>query len=227
MLSPVIEDYLKAIYHLQQESGGRVRTSAIAEHMDVKPPTVTSMMNKLDERDLIHYEPYEGVELTDAGTPIALEVIRRHRLLERYLTERLEYDWSEVHDEADRLEHHISERFAERIAEALGDPEIDPHGDPIPTAELELSPDQSHETLDDHREGETVEIERIRDREPEVLEYLSDHGIQPGTTAEITEVAPFGTILIRPDNADESVGLPEEVAQSVYAHTLDGDSDRS
>ena len=227
MLSAIMEDYLKAIYHLQQGSDGRVKTSVIAEYMDVEPPTVTSMMNKLADRDFVLYEPYRGVELTDTGTSIALEVIRYHRLLERYLTEYLEYDWSEVHDEADQLEHHVSEQFAERVAEVLGDPEIDPHGDPIPTAELELTPSQSRETLDDHQEGERVEIVRVRDREPEVLEYLSDYGIQPGTTAEITEVAPFGMITLRPDDEEDSVGLPEEVAQSIYAHSLEEDSDRS
>lgn len=227
MLSAIMEDYLKAIYYLQEESDGRVKTSAIAEYMDVEPPTVTSMMNKLSNRDFVHYEPYKGVELTDTGTPLALEVIRHHRLLERYLTEHLEYDWSEVHDEADQLEHHISEQFAERVAEVLGDPEIDPHGDPIPTAELELTPNQSRETLNDHREEERVEIERVRDREPEVLEYLSDHGIQPGITAEITEVAPFGMIMLRPDDKEDSVGLPEEVAQSVYAHPLEKERNRS
>lgn len=227
MLSAIMEDYLKAIYDLQQQANGQVKTSTIADHMDVEPPTVTSMMNKLADRDLVHYEPYKGVELTDAGTPIALEVIRHHRLLEEYLTEHLEYDWSEVHDEADKLEHHISEQFAERVAEVLGDPEIDPHGDPIPNAELELTPNQSRETLTDHREGERVEIERVRDQESAVLEYLSDHRIQPGTTAEIIEVAPFGMIVLRPGNKEETVGLPEKVAQSVYAHSLEGDSDQS
>ena len=227
MLSAIMEDYLKAIYYLQGESDGRVKTSAIADYMDVEPPTVTSMMNKLADRDLVHYEAYKGVELTDTGVPIALEVIRHHRLLERYLTEYLEYDWSEVHDEADQLEHHISEQFAERVAEVLGDPEFDPHGDPIPSAELELTPNQSRETLDDHQEGTRVEIERVRDREPAVLEYLSEHGIQPGITAEITEVAPFGMIMLRPENEEDAVGLPEEVAQSVYAHPVEGESDRS
>ncbi len=174
MLSAKMEDYLKAIYYLQQESDGRVKTSAIAEYMDVEPPTVTSMMHKLADQDLVNYESYKGVELTETGTPIALEVIRHHRLLERYLTEHLEYDWSEVHDEADQLEHHVSEQFVERVAEVLGDPDIDPHGDPIPTAELELATDQCRESLDDHREGDRVEIERIHDREAEILQYLSD-----------------------------------------------------
>lgn len=220
-----MEDYLKAIYYLQQESDGRVITSAIAEYMDVEPSAVTSMMNKLAERGLVNYEPYKSVELTDTGTPIALEVIRHHRLLERDLTDYLEYHWSEVHDEADQLEHHISEQFVERVAKMLGDPNTDPHGDPIPSAELEPLTDQCWETLDDHQEGDKVEIERVRDREPEVLKYLSNYGIQPSITAEITGIDPFGMIVLRPDNKEDSVGLPEEVAQSVYAHSLDKDLD--
>lgn len=218
-----MEDYLKATYHLQQESDGQVRTSDLAEYMGVESSTVTSMMNKLSERDLVHYEPYKGIELTETGAPIALEVIRHHRLLERYLTDHLEYDWSEVHKEADELEHHISDQFIEQVAELLGDPDIDPHGDPIPTPELAVASPRCRETLDDHREGDRVRIERVRDREAAVLEYLSDHGIQPGITAEITEVAPFGMVTISPDNKEESVGLPEEIAKSVYAHSLTED----
>ena len=188
--------------------------------MDVEQSTVTSMMKKLSERDFVHYEPYKGVELTDTGTPIALEVIRHHRLLERYLTEHLEYDWSEVHDEADRLEHHISDQFADRIAEQLGDPDVDPHGDPIPTAELELSSTQCCETLDDHQEGDRVRIERVPDQESAVLQYLSKHGIHPGVTTEIVKVAPFGMVTLNPDDRDESVALPEEIARSVSARSL-------
>lgn len=225
MLSAIMEDYLKAIYYLQQESDGRVKTSAIAEYIGVESPTVTSMMNKLSEQGLIHYEPYKGVELTDTGTPIALEVIRHHRLLEQYLTEHLEYDWSEVHDEADRLEHYISDQFAERVAEVLNDPDVDPHGDPIPTPELEFSSSQCSETLDDHQEGDIVKVERVRDREQTVLEYLSAHGIQPGATAEIVEVAPFGMIMLHPERNEEPVGLTEEIAQSVYAHSLNEEGD--
>lgn len=115
-----MKDYLKAIYYPQYESDERVQTSALAEHMDVEQSTATSMMKKLSERGFVHYKPYKGVELTDTGTPIALEVIRHHRLLERYLTEHLKYDWSEVHDEADQLEHHISDQFTECVAELLG-----------------------------------------------------------------------------------------------------------
>ena len=225
MLSATMEDYLKGIYSLQQESDGQVKTSVLAEYMDVEQSTVTSMMKKLADRDLASYEPYKGVKLTDTGSHIALEVIRHHRLLERYLTEQLEYDWSEVHDEADTLEHHISDQFADRVADVLGDPDVDPHGDPIPTSDLEFSSTRYSETLDDYQEGDAIKIERVRDREQAVLEYLSKHGIQPGVTAKIVEVTPFGMITLQPDTTEQSVGLPEEIAQSVYAHSLNGDED--
>ena len=220
MLNTTMEDYLKAIYILQEESDDRVTTSALAEYMGVEPSTVTSMMKKLAEREFVHYESYKGVELTDAGTSVALEIIRHHRLLERYLTEHLEYDWSEVHDEADRLEHHISDQFVERVAELLGDPEIDPHGDPIPTAELVPSSTDSHSLLVHCSRGDYVRIERVSDRDPEVLQYLADHGIKPGVTAEVLEVAPFGMVTLQLDSEEESVALPEEIATLVYAQQV-------
>src|SRR6056297_4177740 len=144
MLSDVMEDYLKAIYTLQEGSEDPVATSDIADELDVTPPTVTSMVEKLEDRGLVEREKYKGVELTPEGETVALEVIRHHRLLEAYLTEHLDYSWSEVHDEADALEHHISEEFERRVAEALDDPEVDPHGDPIPG--VDLDPIESDDT---------------------------------------------------------------------------------
>ena len=220
MLNTTMEDYLKAIYSLQEESDDRVTTSALAEYMDVQPPTVTSMMKKLADRELVHYESYKGVELTDAGTSVALEIIRHHRLLERYLTDHLEYDWSEVHDEADRLEHHISDQFVERVAELLGNPDVDPHGDPIPTADLESTSTDNHSSLLHCSEGDHVRIKRVRDRDPEVLQYLADHGLEPGITAEVLEVAPFGMVTLHLDSEEELVTLPEEIAELVYTQPL-------
>src|SRR6056297_2986397 len=163
MLSDVMEDYLKAIYALQQDEEGPVATSAIAEYLDVTPPTVTSMIEKLEDRGLVEREKYKGVELTPEGETVALEVIRHHRLLEAYLTERLDYSWSEVHDEADALEHHISEEFERRVAESLDNPRVDPHGDPIPGADL--SPPESDDTccLDQHEVGDRVVVTRVSD----------------------------------------------------------------
>lgn len=217
-----MEDYLKAIYYLQNETGDRVGTSALAEYMNVEQPTVTSMMKKLAERDFVQYEPYQGVKLTDTGIPIALEIIRHHRLLERYLADHLEYDWAEVHDEADRLEHHISSQLADRIEEQLGDPAVDPHGDPIPTADLNVSAQQSGETLADHQEGDSVRIERVPDRDPALLRYLSDHGIHPGTVVEVVETTSFGMVTLDPDSGDQPVALPEDVARSISTSLTQG-----
>jgi len=215
MLSAIMEDYLKSIYYLQNKTNERVRTSVLAEYMNVEQSSVTSMMKKLAERDLVQYEPYQGVTLTETGVPIALEIIRHHRLLERYLADHLEYDWAEVHDEADRLEHHISSQFADRIAEQLGDPTVDPHGDPIPTAELDVSGEKDGGTLADHQVGDSVQIERVPDRDPELLRYLAEHGIQPGTVVEVVETTPFGMVTVAPEGEDEPVALPEEVVRSV------------
>lgn len=215
-----MEDYLKTIYYLQNETDERVRTSVLAEYMDVEQSSVTSMMKKLAERDLVQYEPYQGVTLTDTGVPIALEIIRHHRLLERYLTDQLEYDWAEVHDEADRLEHHISSQFADRIAEQLGDPTVDPHGDPIPTADLDISGGKDGDTLADHQVGDSVRIERVPDRDPDLLRYLSEGGIQPGTVVEIVETTSFGMVTVDPESGDEPVALPEEVVRSVSTRSL-------
>lgn len=215
MLSAVMEDYLKAIYQLQGEGDGeRVRTSAIAEHLEVTPPTVTSMLSKLEERGLADREKYKGVTLTTDGERVALEVIRHHRLLESYLTEHLDFTWSEVHDEADRLEHHISETFEERVAATLEDPTVDPHGAPIPNADLEPPAEPMGDALAEYDVGTTVEVREVSDRDPDVLEYLSERGINPGVSLSVEEVAPFGMVTVRPDGG-EPVSLPEDVARHV------------
>jgi DtxR family Mn-dependent transcriptional regulator len=212
MLSDVMEDYLKSIYHLT-ENGGRVSTSALAEYLGVSPSTVTSMLGKLEERGLADYEKYEGATLTAEGETVALEVLRHHRLIESYLAEQLDYDWSEVHDEADRLEHHISEEFERAIADSLEDPEVDPHGDPIPGADLAPIEESETTRLADHDEGDVVVVERVRDRDGEELEYLSKAGITPGTRLEVEEVAPFGMLTVRLESGIQS--LPERVATAI------------
>jgi DtxR family Mn-dependent transcriptional regulator len=215
VLSDVMEDYLKAIYTLQTEHGPPVSTSDVADLLSKTPPTVTSMLGKLEERGLVTREKYKGVELTAEGETVALEVIRHHRLLEAYLAEHLDYDWSEVHDEADALEHHISEEFERRVAEALGDPEVDPHGDPIPSADLTPLDADDSTRLDDHDVGDSVVVARVSDRDEEELQYLSDAGITPGTRLEVVDVAPFGMVTVRVGTGDREQSLPEAVARSV------------
>ncbi len=216
MLSDVMEDYLKAIHHLDGE--GRVSTSEIAEYLEVSPSTVTSMLVKLDERGLADYESYEGVVLTEEGETVALEVLRHHRLLESYLTEQLDYDWADVHDEADRLEHHISEELERRIAASLDDPEVDPHGDPIPGADL-MPIEETTSRLVDHGAGETMVVERVQDRNGEELEYLAEAGITPGTRLEIEEIAPFGMVTVRV--GEDTQSLPQRIATSIQVRVAD------
>jgi DtxR family Mn-dependent transcriptional regulator len=221
MLSPKMEDYLKVIYDLQAEGADTVSTSSIAEMLEVTPPTATSMMETLEDRGLVDREKYKGVTLTPEGETVALEVLRHHRLLETYLAEALDYDWAAVHDEADQLEHHISEEFERRVADALGDPEVDPHGDPIPTDALEPLDTAEESTLGEYEEGDAVVVERVSDRDPERLVYLQNAGITPGTAIEIVEVAPIGMVTVEFDDGD-TVSLPDDVAATIRVRDVDG-----
>ncbi|MGQ4555790.1 iron dependent repressor, metal binding and dimerization domain protein [Halobellus sp. GM3] len=221
MLSDVMEDYLKSIYQIQARSGPPVSTSAIAESLDKTPATVTSMLGTLEERGLVTREKYKGAELTPEGETVALEVLRHHRLIEAYLAEHLNYSWSEVHDEADALEHHISEEFERRVAAALDDPAVDPHGDPIPSADLAPLEDDETAPLTEHGVGDRVVVARVSDRDREELEYLADAGITPGTTLEIVDVAPFGMLTVRVAPESEQ-SLPEAVAGAIFVrHSVD------
>ena len=195
-ISPAIEDYLKAIYTLGL-TNPQVTTSLLAEHIGVKPASVTGMLKTLAELNLVSYTPYHGVELTIAGNRIALEVVRHHRLIELYLVEALGYSWDEVHDEAEALEHVISEKLEARIAAHLGHPSFDPHGDPIPTVEgtLPIGGDVSLGSLEVGVHGE---ITRVCDQHPERLRYLADLGLVPGASLEVVASAPFdGPVSIR------------------------------
>jgi DtxR family transcriptional regulator, Mn-dependent transcriptional regulator len=195
-ISPAIEDYLKAIYTLGL-TDPQVTTSLLAEYKGVKPASVTGMLKTLAELNLVSYTPYHGVELTVAGRRIALEVVRHHRLIELYLVEALGYSWDEVHDEAEALEHVISEKLEARIAARLGHPSFDPHGDPIPTLEgtLPIGDDMS---LGDLKVGNVAEIVRVCDQHPERLRYLADLGLVPSASVEVIASAPFdGPVSVR------------------------------
>ena len=218
-----MEDYLKAIYVIQREEGAPVSTSAVAEYLDKTPPTVTSMMEKLADRGLIEREKYSGVELTDEGRTVALEVIRHHRLLEAYLAEHLDFDWSEVHDEADTLEHHISEDLERRMAEALDDPAVDPHGDPIPTETLDPVDEEAGERLTSFGEGDRIVVSRVSDRDREELDYLAEAGLTPGTEIEIVDVAPFGMVTVQLDDGTEQ-SLPQEIADAIRVRAVVGEA---
>jgi DtxR family Mn-dependent transcriptional regulator len=223
MLSDVMEDYLKGVYELQREHGAPVKTSLIAESLDVTAPTVTSMMEKLAERGLVAREKYKGVELTDEGETVAVEIIRHHRLLEAFLVDHLDYEWTEVHEEADVLEHHISEEFEARIAERLGDPAVDPHGDPIPEATLEPPAADETRPLADFPVGDCVVVARVRDRNEAELEYLAEAGIVPGRRLVIEEKAPIGMLTVSHDEGQQN--LPDEVAETIRAKAADVDAE--
>ena len=205
MLSEAVQDYLKAIYTLQ-EQGGAVSTSALAEAMGVAAASATGMVKKLAGLKLARHSPYQGVILTKAGEKMALEVIRHHRLLELYLAEALGYSWDKVHEEAERLEHVISEEFEEKIYEALGRPTRDPHGDPIPTKDGTLAAG-SHERLSDMEPGATGVIRRVSDRNAEMLRYLALRGLVPDATVQVVEKAPFnGPITVKMGEAAHVLG---------------------
>lgn len=185
-----VEDYAKALHALAQRSNGPVTTSALAERLGVSAGSVTSMLKRMHEMGLAAHESYRGALLTERGERVALEVIRHHRLLESYLAEVLGMPWDRVHDEAEVLEHYISEELEQRIAEALGDPERDPHGDPIPNAQLDLATDDTV-SLSELEPGAVVSFVRVSDSDPEMLRYLDERGIRPGAELYLTSRDPF------------------------------------
>ena len=188
--SEAIEDYAKAIYALEQRSGGPVTTNALAERLGVTPASASAMVKRLDELGFVTHAPYRGVALTDEGRAVALEVLRHHRLLELYLAESLGVPWDRVHDEAEVLEHVLSEELEELIAAKLGNPTRDPHGDPIPTREL-VVPDEETSSLASLEKGDRGVFVRVSDSDPEMLRYLAENGITPGKRFQVVERMPF------------------------------------
>jgi DtxR family Mn-dependent transcriptional regulator len=182
-LSQAIEDYIKAIYTLAQAER-RVTTNDLAERLGVSAASVTNMMKRLARLRLVRHEPYRGVELTDAGEKVALEIIRHHRLLELYLSRHLGVSLDRVHDEADRLEHVISEDLEERIAAALGEPAVDPHGDPIPTREGSVA-SRAVQLLTSARPGQRGVIARVSDDDEGAVRDLEAAGLLPGVAVEM------------------------------------------
>lgn len=214
MISDHMQDYLKAICQLGA-GGAEVSTSAIAERLAVSPASVTNMMKKLADLRLVRHLPYQGVELTPAGRKVALEVIRHHRLLELYLAESLGYSWDQVHAEAEKLEHHISEEFEDRIAASLGNPTRDPHGDPIPTRAGELDEHRHRSLAELPPAGKAGTVRRVSDQSPERLRYLAELGLRPEAHFTVLERAPFnGPIRLRLGAKEVSVGV--ELAQEIY-----------
>ena len=215
-----VEDLLKAVFTLQKQIDP-VPTTLLAKTLNISAPSVTDMVKRLAEPTknhaaLLDHRPYHGVRLTPLGEQVALEVIRHHRLLELYLSQALGYSWDEVHSEADRLEHVISEQLEARIAAVLGNPLLDPHGDPIPAPDGTITVDPLAR-LAELTAGQPAIVSRITDQSPEVLRYLSDLGLIPGAMLLVTEKSPLGdtvTVLI----AGEQHTISSAVAVSVLVH---------
>ncbi len=220
-LTRSVEDYLKSVFHLTSQ-GGFATTSDIAEMLEVAPPSVSGMMKRLSETGLIEHVPYRGVQLTAQGRRAALQMIRRHRILEVYLTSKLGYDWGDVHVEAERLEHAVSEKLIERMADALGEPRYDPHGAPIPTAageieEAELVP------LADAQVGARVVLQEVGDEDPERLRYLAEQGLTPSVRLTIIDRQPFhGPTIVRFNDGTTRV-VGQELALMLFCRPSDGE----
>jgi DtxR family Mn-dependent transcriptional regulator len=213
-LSQSIEDYLKAIYVLQSE-GEAATTTNIANMLEVSSASVTNMLKKLAKMNLLEHKSYKGAKLTLAGSKIALEILRHHRLLELYLKEVMGYSWDEVHDEAEKLEHHISEQFEDRIAELLNHPTHDPHGDPIPSKDG-VMPEMALLSIAEAELDQPYIIGRVKDQDPELLRYLEKIGIIPGVKIEVVEKSPFqGPIKVNLEDKEDQV-LGFAVASEVF-----------
>ncbi len=211
-LTAPVEDYLKAIYELETRQGNAA-TSEVADALEVAPASVTGMVRRLAAQGYLDHVPYHGVQLTDAGRRAALKTIRRHRVLESYLSGVLGYPWDRVHDEAEQLEHAASDELIERMAAALGHPTVDPHGAPIPTADGTVD-EPMRRTLADLPIGERARMVLVSDRDPSLLRYLAEIGLQPGIDVTVLARAPFdGPLTLRIGATESMVGprLAEQV----------------
>jgi DtxR family Mn-dependent transcriptional regulator len=212
MTTPAAEDYLKAIYQLSVE-GAPVSTSAIAERLGIAAGSVTGMLKRLAEAGLVEHTRYYGARLTSLGMGNALRTIRRHRILELFLVEVLGYTWDRVHDDAERLEHVVTDEMIDRMAVVLGQPEADPHGSPIPTAAGELHV-RSYPSLAELEAGEHAVLRQVPDDDAAALRYLAQLDLRPGAVLEIVEVAPFnGPLRVCINGIEQIVG--RELASKV------------
>ncbi|OGU09812.1 MAG: hypothetical protein A2W29_05465 [Gemmatimonadetes bacterium RBG_16_66_8] len=218
-LTRSVEDYLKAIYRLSAQ-GGFATTSDIAGLLTLSAPSVSAMVKRLSEMGLIEHVPYRGVQLTAQGRRSALRMIRRHRVLELYLTRNLGYDWGNVHGEAERLEHAVSDDLIERMAAALGDPRYDPHGDPIPTATGDIE-EAELVSLADAPVGASLELRQVGTQDAARLRYFAEQGLVPGVRVSITDRQPFNgptTVFLSASGTARVVG--RELAQALWCREL-------
>lgn len=213
MLSLAEENYLKVIYHLSQDGGKAVLTNEIAESMNTKAASVTDMMKKLSGKNLIAYEKYYGVKITRQGKAEALMVIRKHRLWETFLVQKLQFTWDEVHDVAEQLEHIRSPLLIEKLDEFLEYPSVDPHGEPIPDREGKIK-QQPQKSLDQQTEGYSGTILAVRDSDPSLLKYMDKIGTKPGKKIRLITREPFdGSLEIEVDR--RRLSISKDVALNI------------
>src|ERR687889_244891 len=208
-----VGDYVKAIWEVA--GSGVASTKDVAERLSIAPPSVTNMFVRLREMGYVEYERYRGVSLTERGREEALRLVRRHRLIETFLLQHLGYDWQEVHDEAERLEHAVSDGFTGRLAELLGHPDHDPHGDPIPSAEGTLEVDDSF-TLSQAVAGQRLRISKVRNEDAAMLDYFGDRNLVPGRLLRVREVRALDGVVIVEDEEEEVYTLGEPLARSIF-----------
>lgn len=216
-LSETIQDYLKAIYELAPESG-RTSTNQIAERLKVAPASVTGMLKRLSSAQppLVDYHKHHGVQLTEEGLRISLEIIRKHRLIELFLVKILGYSWDEVHPEAERLEHAVSFRFVDQLACLLENPDYDPHGDPIPDRDLQL-PLMETVLLSEAKPNQRLTVRRVQSSDPALLRYLGDMGVLPGAQITVTARVPFDhTIRVRIGDSENDQVLGPEICRLLH-----------
>ena len=215
------ENYAKAIYELQGKGGKPVRTTDVAQRLGVAPASASGMLRRLADEGVVSYQRYHGARLTPEGERIALEMIRHHRLIELFLAEVLGMPWDRVHEEAEVLEHHISEELEELIAAKLGEPALDPHGDPIPDRDLAISADDSV-PLTELEPGEKGVFTRVSDSDASMLRYLAEHAIQPGARLTVKGREPFGgPVTVEIDGRTHPLG-PELAASMSVKRRGDG-----
>ncbi len=213
--SSSVGDYLKAIWEIS--GSGAASTKDVAARLAVSSASVTNMFGRLQEMGLVRYERYYGASLTGAGLAEALRLVRRHRLIETFLMEHLGYSWQDVHEEAERLEHAVSDEFTRRLAELLGHPGRDPHGDPIPAADGTLAPERSS-PLSESKVGERVRIVKVRDGSASILNYLGERGLVPGRNLDVKEVRTLdGVVTVEDERGDEHT-LGENLARAIFVH---------
>jgi DtxR family Mn-dependent transcriptional regulator len=204
-LTRSVEDYLKAIYRLSPH-GRPASTSDIAQRLELSPASVSGMVKRLSEQGLLEHVPYKGVQLTPDGRRAALRMLRRHRLIEAYLVAFLGYTWDTVHDEAERLEHAVSDTLVDRMAAVLGHPTVDPHGDPIPTSEGDIL-ELASTPLAEVPAGSTVEVRQVEEGQPDRLRYIASIGLRPGVQVTVVDRQPFqGPITIAVDGHTHVIG---------------------